>query len=299
MKILITGINGFVGSSLATILGKENYIIGTGTKESSIVEVDDYFRWNMGEESIPLEKIPDDIDVIVHAAANLDKDNMNEQLITTNCLGTHRIYQLAKQKKAEKVFYLSSIPIIGIPQVHPITENHPLTPQTMYHVTKLSGELILNQLIYEGIEVIHMRLPSPIGAGMPVKTILPIFIKKAINGETIELVGKGSRRQNYLDVRDLGMLIARCLTMEEISGTYNIASAETISNLELAKLCVELTESDSNIEFLDMVDNADGQVWDVDSSKAVEQLGFRQQYTIQQSVKDIITEMRKAVYESK
>ena len=292
MKILITGVNGFVGSNLAKMLGIDNYIIGTGTRESSTVKVDDYFKWNMAEEECPFDKLPEELDAIIHAGACLDKNNCNEQLIQVNCLGTQRILQLAKYKNVKKVFYISSVPVIGEPLEHPITESHPLAPQTVYHATKLAGEWILNQLIQEEIEVVHLRVPSPIGPGMPVKTILPIFVGRALAGETIQIMGQGSRRQNYLDVRDLGNVIKGCLALEHISGTYHIGSDETISNLELAKLCVELTKSISAIEFTGMEDKLDSQIWDVDSTKAKEKLNYRQSYQMRDSLLDIIAQMR-------
>lgn len=293
MKILITGSKGFIGHNLADILANGNDVISTGRGPSLSAGPKNYFSWDLAEESVPWEQIPHDLDVIVHVAASLSPNNMDEGLIATNCLGSHRIYQLAKTSNVKRVFYISSVPVIGIPRSLPITEEHPLQPRTMYHVTKLAGEMILDQLLYDGIEVVHLRIPSPIGPGMPVKTILPIFIKNALNGEKINIIGKGGRRQNYLDVRDLANLLCGCLDKEGIAGVYNIAAPETVSNLELAELCIKLTGSMSEIGFLDKEDEAEGQVWDVDTSKAADKLGFCQQYTIQQSIADIANEMRR------
>lgn len=293
MKILITGSKGFIGKSLVSILANGNDVISTGRGSLLSEDSKDYFSWDLAEESVPWEQIPDDLDAIIHVAASLSKDNMDEELIKANCLGSHRIYQLAKTRNIKKVFYISGIPLIGIPKFHPITEEHPLRPRTMYHVTKLAGEMILDQLLFDGIEVVHLRLPSPIGPGMPVKTILPIFIKNALNGEKIKIIGKGGRRQNYLDVRDLAKLLSGCLDKKGIAGVYNIAAPETVSNLELAELCIKLTGSMSAIDFLDKEDEAESQIWDVDISKAVEKLEFHPQYTIQQSIADIANEMRR------
>lgn len=292
MNILVTGSNGFVGGALARILGEDNYIIGCGTKEQAVVEVDKYVRWDMGREDVPQEIVSEDIDIIVHAAACLDKNNTNEELIFANCLGTHRIFCLAKEKEVKKVYYISGLPVIGTPKIHPITEEHPLEPPTMYHATKLAGEFILNQLIGDGIEVVNLRVPSPIGPGMPVKTILPIFASNALRGDTIKIVGKGTRRQNYLDVRDLATLIQESLEMKDIAGTYNIASKETVSNVELATLCIELADSNSNVEFLPMEDITDDQVWDTDTGLISEKLNFVQNYTIRDSVADIIQHLK-------
>lgn len=293
MKILITGSNGFIGSNLAEVLGKKNDIIGTGTRAESFSHVDAYFQWNMAEEECPYEKIPGDIDIVIHAAACLDKDNMNEQVVATNCMGTYRVYQLARKLKVKTCFNLSSVPVIGVPKEHPITEKHPLNPLTMYHVTKLTSEYLLNQLLQEGIQVVNLRVPSPIAPGMPVKTILPIFMKQAVNVENIKIAGNGTRKQNYIDVRDIAYLIEQCLDKENISGTYCVGSTQVVSNYELAKLCVEVAESASEIVFTGVEDLLEGQVWDIDTSYAYEKLGFQQKYDIRESLKDIMLQMKK------
>lgn len=178
--------------------------------------------------------------------------------------------------------------MIGNPLEHPISEHHPLNPLTMYHATKLSAEYLLYQLAKYGTEVIILRIPSPIAPDMPEKTILPIFASRAFHGEIIEIYGKGSRRQNYLDVRDLAGVIEKNLAGCNITGVYNIASERTVSNKELAQLCINIAGSSSEIRIIDRPDPLDGQVWDITCLKAKEQLGYYQRYPIEESIKDIM-----------
>lgn len=292
MRILITGSNGFVGKILSEILAMDYYVIGTGTRRSSLANINEYIKWNIATEDCPLELFEKEFDVIIHVAACLDKNDMCEQLVETNCLGTYRIYQLARKKKVKKVIYVSGIPVIGQPVKHPITESHDTLPETMYHATKLAGELILSQLEKDEIESIILRIPSPIAPGMPVKTIIPIFVENAMHGDNINILGKGTRRQNYLDVRDFAEVVKNCVELQNISGIYNVAAGQTISNLELARLCISLTKSNSEIVFNGEADSADGQVWDVDTTKAKEKLNYKQKYTIMDSLVDIIEQMK-------
>lgn len=287
MKVLITGVNGFIGRNVASVLSKKHYVIGTDISTTTQTEVNEYFSWNIGDERIPYEKIPKDLDAIIHIAACLDMDGTNEQLITSNCLGTQRIYQLAKENKIKKIIYLSSVPIIGEPKQIPITEEHPVDPRTVYHVTKLAGELILNQLIYDQIDVINLRLPSPIGVGMNMRTILSVFIRKALDGENIQILGKGTRRQNYIDVRDIANIIKCFAEKEGVVGTFNCGANKTISNFELANYCINITNSKSEIEFLNKEDFADNQNWEIDTTKLKEAIGYENMYSIEDSIKSI------------
>lgn len=292
MKILITGSNGFVGKSIAKELIVGNYIIGCGTKEKSVIEVDDYIQWDISDEEIPKRLSDIKIDIIIHAAASLAKDDGDKRLVKVNCMGTHQIYTLARKISVKKVIYLSSIPIIGVPGKVPIKENSEVNPITMYHATKAAGEYILNQLIKDGIHVINLRITSPIGPGMPIKTIVPIFLEKALNGRNIILSGKGKRQQNYIDVRDIGYAVRKLIDNSISDGVYNIASKDTISNYELAKMCIRITGSASEISFSNSKDLYDDWVWDVDTSKLTKAIGNFNKYGIRESLTDIAGAIR-------
>lgn len=293
MNILITGSNGFVGSGLAAELKKTNTIIGCGSRAEATNDVDQYIQWNLSTEECPSVLRQMSIDVIIHAAACLDKNDDNPELITTNCLGTHRIYQLAIDKKVRKVIYISGAPVIGIPKENPITEEHEINPQSMYLATKMAGELIFNQLPKVGIDVINLRVPSPIGPGMPEKTIVPIFLRNALSGKDITLSGKGTREQNYIDVRDIAGAIQNCIDTERVCGTFNLGADKPVSNYDLAEKCIEVTKSTAKVGFSGKEDFSDGQIWNLDSSKLKQAVGYEQKISLEQSLQDMETFMRK------
>lgn len=282
MRILLTGVNGFVGGALAAAFQGHN-VIGIGRRETN-VNLGEYYKWDISEWDDYVIDAIGDIDIIIHAAASLSINDTDDSLIRTNCLGTHNIYKLAKNKQCKKIFYISSAPIIGNPLIHPINENHPVNPQLMYHATKLSGEYILNQLNKYGIEVINLRINAPIGCNMPIKSIVPIFLYNALHGRDLVLNGRGSRKQTYLDVRDLSRVIVENFDREGIAGTYIIAGKEAVSNKKLAELCVEISGSDSRIVFSGISDKYDDVTWDYDCSKAEKFLGFSAKYSIQDSI---------------
>lgn len=292
MNILITGSNGFIGSILVKYLKKEHKVIGVGRKSKPNSDVDRYIQWDISKSDCQDNDVKDEIDVIIHAAACISIEDSAIQLSAINCVGTQRIFALAIKKRVKKLIYISSAPIIGKPLQHPINENHPNRPFTIYHATKLAGEIILNQLERYGIENINLRIPSPIYTNMPIKTIVPLFVSKAIKNETITVNGRGTRRQNYLDVRDLANVIEKCLVKNNIQGTYIVASDKTISNIELAKLCVKITNSQSKIVFSGKEDTSDGQVWDYDNSSAKKHLEFVQTYPIEKTIEDMEGYMR-------
>ena len=288
MRVLVSGSNGFIGSYICKRLYKENHVIGCGTSNySKTKEVDEYVQWKIGVEPVP--KVINDIsiDAIVHAAASKNADDESRELMYTNCIGSHQIFVLAKNKCVKRVVYLSSIPIIGRPVNKKIAEDAVIAPLTMYHATKASGEYILNQLEKYSISEVNLRIPSPIGPGLKVRNIVNIFLINAMEGKDIVINGAGTRKQNYIDVRDVAEAIYRILTKDKISGTYNIGSQRTISNIELAKLCIEITGQKSNIVFSGNEDFADNQIWDIDIAKLERDAGFLPKYNIKQTLMDM------------
>lgn len=287
MSVLITGINGFVGRNIAKRLIENNFeIIGTSTKDRPVVSgLKKYVKSSLGESNFidPFVEIAQ-LDAIVHVAASLSHNNDDTDLIKTNCLGVMQICELAKKTQCKKIIYISSIPVIGKPEVLPITELHSVTPPTVYHATKIFGEYVLDLLKNEGVNVIHLRLPSPIGSDMPSGKIFSVFVDKCLKNEDISLLGKGGRVQNYIDVQDVASAVQLCLKQNNINGVFNIASDKSLSNFELAQICRNVLSSTSNITFNGKDDPEENVRWDISIKKANELLGFVPSKRIEETI---------------
>lgn len=293
MKVLVTGSNGFIGSNVCETLKKNYKVIGIGTKSNSKVSDIEYHKMNI--ESVDfVDKIKNKIqncDIIAHFAAQIDKDNYNEKLIDVNCIGSLNIVKAAKSLGAKTIIHSSSIPIIGIPINTPITEEHKTKPKSLYHITKLAAEHIIDLAVYDGIKTVHLRIPSPIGIGMDNNTILPVFLKKCINEEDIIIYGNGSRTQNYIDVRDICNAIIGVIEYD-VEGVYNIASGKSISNFELAKLCLSISGSSSLIYFNGLEDPDENYYWDISIEKANKEFMFQPSYSLEDSIINILNSLR-------
>ena len=113
-----------------------------------------------------------------------------------------------------------------------------------------------------GRRAASLRLTSPSGPGTPENRILSVFVSRAVAGTPLQVLGQGTRKQNYVDVRDVAVAVETCLT-KQASGIYNIAAAESISNYELAQTCIDELRSSSSVDFVGRPDPEEGTVWDV------------------------------------
>jgi nucleoside-diphosphate-sugar epimerase len=126
---------------------------------------------------------------------------------------------------------------------------------------------------------------SPISFQMRKKTIFSVFMDKAMKGETIIVSGKGSRKQNYIDVRDVAELCYKLIMSNLPSGTFNVCSERSISNLELAEIIIKTISSKSVIK-LEGEDSFDDIHWEFDVSKARNILGFTCKYSLIDTIND-------------
>lgn len=294
MRILVTGSNGFIGKYVSNRLKEEYDVIGIGMRDKSTVQGIKYHQAFI-ESSTFVDQIKEKVkfcDVVIHLAAFIDKDEFSNKLIDVNCKGTNHVLQLAKELNCKKIIHTSSLPIIGKPMTLPITEEHELNPRTLYHNTKLMSEKIINLGSEYNIKPINLRIPSPIGVGMNEKTILPLILRQCLGNNPITLYGTGERRQNYIDVRDITEVIVNSVK-NDIEGTYNVATEKTISNIELAKLCIHLTNSYSKIVFNGKEDPENSFCWDISLEKIKKAMPYKLKYTLVDTINDLLTEMDK------
>ena len=155
MKILITGVAGFIGCNFAKyLLKKKNYkIIGIDNlnsyyspriKKERLKELRKYKNFNFYKLDIKYIKNLDSIfkrkiDVIFHfaAQAGVRYSLINPRsYIESNTLGFFNLIESAKKNKISKFFYASSSSVYGDSDKFPVKENDKINPKNMYGLTK-------------------------------------------------------------------------------------------------------------------------------------------------------------------
>lgn len=292
MRALITGSSGFVGGSIATSLSQcDIEIAGLDNRPQTNFDYSSHFTIDITSDNFSdqaIQSIPP-CDVIIHAAAALDKDLFQPTVIKSNCLGTQQLLKLASIWNTKKFIFISGVSVIGHPLQLPITEEHSTAPETLYHASKLFGEHLVQIAENEQMTSISLRLTAPIGCGMPAGRLLPIMVNQAMKNAPITLYGQGDRKQNYVDVRDVSQAIQLCI-QKKVSGVFNIGSNESISNRDLAQLCIKTLSSSSLIEFSEHHDPEENIAWEISIAKAKKQLGYQPFYTLEDTIRDMVTE---------
>ena len=297
MNILVTGSNGFIGGHVSRYLREQgNYVVGLGRREYPVCEVDEYICCDI--DSVEAESLCGRIkagrlDAVVHLAADMRKEPYGVEVVSHNCVGTQRLLELCEKNGVGVFAQLSSLPVIGKPIEHPITEKHSLAPPSVYHATKVMEELLANYADDKhGLRTVSFRISAPVGIGMNPNTIFPTFVKRALKGENLILSGKGARKQTYVHVADISQAISLALQKENAHGVYNLSSYNCLSNRALAEKCIEILHSDSKIVFSGKEDEMDDYVWDVSLERIHGELGYEPQIIIEQAILEYADSIR-------
>jgi len=286
-RVLISGASGHIGRVVSDLLKSDMEIIQL-TRDSirdknRFIKVISYETFN-NLSNDEFKNHLGFIDTFIHVASEIDYSPFNTNLTHFNIYTFHSI--LVKLKKAEcnNIILISSAPVVGYRKEELLTEdmNIEKTP-SLYHFTKFCQEKILQFMDFKNFY--SLRVSSPISPKMNKKTIFSVFMDKAINGEELIIKGKGTRRQNYVDVRDIAELCYRLVNEKLPSGTYNVCSKNSISNLEIAKKIIKVTSSKSVIKHKGE-DRNDDIYWQFDVSKAKNILGFSCKYSLEDTIID-------------
>ena len=177
-----------------------------------------------------------------------------------------------------------AIPCVVAAKTPMVTKPAPVAPDTAYAQSKHDGEAAaLNA--DSGLIGTVFRITSPVGPGLRRDTLFPRFVRAAAQGAPLTLNGRGTRRQDYVDVRDIADAAARALSARA-GGLFNIASGVPVSNRELAERCRAVFGGRSGIVFSGAPDPDDGVVWEVAVGKARHTLGWSPGRTLEASLRD-------------
>ena len=236
MKVLITGIYGFLGSHLAKKMVEKHVAIGLYNTEKEIEFDRNVICFNKLEL---IDSVPDLI-IMCHAAVSSGETNIDKfRLFETNSNFTK---QVVEKFPTVKSIYISSVSVYGNNN-HIIDEQLVVNPKTDYALSKLEGEKEVSQ----NPNSIIIRLSSLYGNGMKENTLIPNYCNQALQNKLIQVWGNGSRFQNYIYVDDAINLIEKAIEFQsKIDFPLLGVSSKEYSNNQVAKIISGLTNSEIN-----------------------------------------------------
>lgn len=243
-RILILGGLGFIGRNLYNTLINDNQDVTILTERiygDTDLSEDEKKRVVLGSilDKAFIEEAIKGYDVIFSLAGSSGaSDSVKNPYhdLDTNLKGHLNILEGCRKNNPSAVLiFPSSRLVYGKPQVNPVRENHPIQPESIYAIHKLTTEhyYLLYQRLH-GIRCVIFRVSNPFGPyqrfGSNNYGILNWFIHKAIVKEPIQIYGEGSQKRDFIYIDDLTKILAHAIDKESMHGKiYNVGYGQGIS----------------------------------------------------------------------
>ena len=213
MRVIVTGAGGFIGSHLCERLIKKNYNVRAFIKYNSrnfwgwLENIKNKEKLEVISGNIrnydSVKSAVKDMDIIFHLAALIGipySYRSPDSYIDTNIKGTLNILEAAKEEGVKKIVHTSTSEIYGTAQFVPITENHPVNPQSPYAATKAGADfLALSFYRSFGLPVSVIRPFNTYGPRQSSRAIIPTIITQILSGNKKNKTGLSfSNKRSYI-----------------------------------------------------------------------------------------------------
>ena len=261
MKVLVTGGAGFIGSYVVDKLidsGIETKVLVSGFRSNnhpSIVnENATIVKGNLLDYNSLLSATKD-VDIIFHIGGIVSHYCVKypELTIDVNIKGTWNLREACIYNNVKRIIYASSSFVYGDVNENPINENDVTNPKDLLGVTKLSSEKILQSIYPHKIDYTILRLFNVYGGRQYpdelYTSVLSTWIRKAINGESLEIHDNGTQSLDFTYVEDFADAFMLSMNEKTKNEIFNVGSGKSISMNELAKLVNKLTNNGNQIYY--------------------------------------------------
>jgi UDP-glucose 4-epimerase len=242
-KAIVTGGSGFIGSHVVDALKDAGYE----------VTVLDYrvqpHRQDVGFENVDLMDLSSVLSAtrgaqhIFHLGAVSNVNYAFKYPVYTtalNVVGTANILEAARINGGARVYLASTVWVYnGSPNNGCVDESTPFYLDGAGHIytsTKMASEMLChNYAKLYNVPFTVLRLGIPYGPRMREELLIPIFIKKALNGQPLTISGKGDQYRNFIYVRDLADAHVLAMQPPAVNQTYNLEGPTKVTVFQVAE----------------------------------------------------------------
>lgn len=241
MRIFFTGGSGKAGRHVAPYLAEQGHQVtnadlvpldrpGVQDLHVDLTDAGEVYSALAGLATFDELDLPEkpSYDAVVHfAAIPAILKQADAATYATNVLSTYNILEAATRLGIPKVVFASSETTYGVcfaqgerrPLYVPVDEEHPVVPEDSYAMSKVANEVTARSFqARSGTDVYGLRINNVIEPHEYAELFPPFLTDPSL------------RRRNifaYIDVRDLGLMVERCLQTDGLGyEVFNVANAD-------------------------------------------------------------------------
>tara|TARA_Y100000768_G_scaffold276163_1_gene211718 strand:- start:373 stop:1302 length:930 start_codon:yes stop_codon:yes gene_type:complete len=272
-KILVTGGAGHIGGALCRklVTEKNTHVtilddLSTGSKDklpSKEFSNYDFIQVDVNNTHFLKEKIfGKNFDYVFHYAAvvGVQRTLEDPESVLNDIQGLKNILEICKETKVKRIFFSSSSEVYGEPVSIPQKEDEtPLNSKLPYAVVKNVSEAYLRtyKQMY-GLDYTIFRFFNTYGPLQSEDFVITKFIRQCLNNEDLQINGDGSQTRTFCYIDDSIQAQINCMNKNfYVNDVLNIGNEYEITILDLAKLIIKLTKSNSKIIHRDPLKEGD------------------------------------------
>ena len=255
MKVLVTGASGFIGSHLCEALVKKGCDVRAFVRYNSV----NSWGWLESSPILPeievvagdvrnydsVAKAVEGVEVIFHLAALIGipySYTSPDSYVDTNIKGTLNMLQAAKTVGVKRFIQTSTSEVYGSAQFVPISEAHPINPQSPYAASKASADaLALSFYQSFGVPVSVVRPFNTFGPRQSARAVIPAIITQLLSGKPEIKLGSLHPTRDLTFVSDtVNGFIRAAVSKKSIGEVINLGTGRDISIGDLAKLIFKI-----------------------------------------------------------
>ncbi|MBV8673978.1 MAG: SDR family oxidoreductase [Acidobacteriaceae bacterium] len=263
MRVLITGVAGFLGSHLADfLLAEGNAVIGVDNLSTGSLENLRHLkaepRFEFREHDICASFDAGTVDYVFNfasPASPVDYARLGVETLEVGSIGTTNALNIAKRYNA-KFLHASTSECYGDPDVHPQTEDYwghvnPIGPRSVYDEAKRFSEaLTMAYHRYYGVDTRLVRIFNTYGPRLQKNDgrVISNFMVQALKGEDLTVYGEGNQTRSFCYVSDeIEGILGLSRTNEHLP--VNVGNPHEWTILDCAKAVLKVTGSSSRIVY--------------------------------------------------
>lgn len=259
-RVLITGGIGFIGSNLAHRLVElsaditivDSMIPEYGGNLFNLHDISNRLKINFADirDGFSMHHLVQKQEFIFNLAGQVSHlRSMSDPFpdLDINCRAQLSLLEACRKNNPEvKILFAGTRGQYGRAQSLPVNENHPMNPVDVNGINNIAGEQyhILYSKIY-GLRSTSLRLTNTYGPRHSMKSddqsFLNWLVRRAIEGETIQVFGDGSQKRDFNYVDDVVDAFLLASVDDRTNGeVFNLGGPEPVSVLEVTKLLLEV-----------------------------------------------------------
>ena len=264
MKVLITGAEGFIGSHITERLVKLGYNVKSftlynsfnskGWLDYSSKEIKKEVEVFSGDIRDPgsIRKAVKNCKIVIHLAALIGipySYHSPQSYVDTNIKGTQNLLEAARDFEVENIIHTSTSEVYGTAKFVPITEEHPLQPQSPYSASKIGADQIaMSYFSSYRMPITTLRPFNTYGPRRSIRAVIPTIIFQILKGKNSINLGSLHPTRDFSFIDDTVEAFIKAIRNKKANGnTINIGSNFEISIKDTAKIISKLMGKKINI----------------------------------------------------